>query len=390
MNFAPDLTIYADDRQYKVAGFTPCGAPKYDLRNPTRMPARGMGSADGRRVLALGEYGVSESWFHCFDIASGKELWSYPDNFVGVHGSHQACPPAVGMIRGSFGPCGVAQLAAPIGGVWVIPTNVGEWHIVSDEGFYLTRLFQGDPMKVVWPDKALPGAVLDNCPPGLGGEDFGGSCCLAKDGKFFVQAGKTGFWNIEVVGLETVKPLGGNRLAITPSDVVEAEKIRVEQLQASVGTKRMTVKKKTVTLSGNFDQDFSGADVIQFQKQEEARVRAAAAWDDQNLYLAWDVRDKTPWINKAAAPEQMYVGGDTRRLPARRRSAGGQESRRGCPRRSASFDWQLQRPTDRRDLSPRVGREETETVQLRRRQDLCDGLCGRRGRGQAQGQRPSQ
>ena len=73
------------------------------------MPARGMGSADGRRVLAIGDYGVSESWFHCFDIASGKELWSYPDNFVGVHGSHQACPPEAGMIRGSFGPCGVAQ-----------------------------------------------------------------------------------------------------------------------------------------------------------------------------------------------------------------------------------------------------------------------------------------
>ena len=321
---------------------------------------------------------------------AAKKLWSYPDNFVGVHGSHQACPPAVGMIRGSFGPCGVAKLAAPIGGVWVIPTNVGEWHIVTDEGFYLTRLFQGDPMKVVWPDKAVPGAVLDNCPPGLGGEDFGGSCCLAQDGKFFVQAGKTGFWNIEVVGLDTVKPLGGNRLAITPSDVVEAEKIRVEQLQASVGTKRMAVKKKTVTLSGNFDRDFSGADVIQFQKQEEARVRAAAAWDDQNLYLAWDVRDKTPWINKAAVPEQMYVGGDTVDFQLGDESAGGQESRRGRPGRSASFDWQLQRPTDRRDLSPRVGREETETVQLRRRQDLCDGLRGRRGRGQAQGQRPSQ
>ncbi len=73
----------------------------------------------------------------------------------------------------------------------------------------------------------------------------------------------------------------------------------------------MAVRKKTVTLGGNFDRDFSGADAIQFKKQEEAQVRAAAAWDDQNLYLAWDVRDKTPWINKAAMPEQMYVGGDT-------------------------------------------------------------------------------
>jgi hypothetical protein len=311
MGFTPDMTIYAEKRQYKVVGFTPCGAPKYDLKNPVLMPVSGVGSADGRRVLAAGAYGESQSWFLCHDIASGRKLWDYPDNFVGVHGSHQACPPAVGMIRGSFGPCGVAQLPAPIGGVWVIPTNVGEWHLLTDDGFYLTRLFQGDPMKVVWPEKAIPGAVLDNCPPGLGGEDFGGSCCLARDGKLFVQAGKTGFWNIEVVGLDTVKSLPGGEVSIAPGELAQAEKIRTEQLQAAVGTLRMAVKKKTVTLGSNLDQDFSGADVIQFKKQDEAQVRAAALWDNENLYLAWDVRDHTPWINKATVAEQMYVAGDT-------------------------------------------------------------------------------
>ncbi len=311
MNFAPDMTIYADDRQYKVAGFTSCGAPRYDLRNPTRMPAKGMGSPDRRRVLSIGEYGTSESWFNCFDVASGKKLWSYPDNFVGVHGSHQACPPVVGMIRGSFGPCGVASLPPPIGGVWVIPTNVGEWHLVTEDGFYLTRLFQGDPMKVVWPEKAVPGAVLDNCPPGLGGEDFGGSCCLATNGKLYLQAGKTGFWNIEVVGLDTVKNLGSGQVSISPGDVVKAEQARAKQLQAAVGTKRLAVRRMSMASSGNFDQDCSGADVIRFQKQDDAQVRAAAAWDDANLYLAWDVRDRTPWINKATVPEQMYTGGDT-------------------------------------------------------------------------------
>ncbi|MEJ0001216.1 MAG: hypothetical protein WDO13_19905 [Verrucomicrobiota bacterium] len=40
-------------------------------------------------------------------------------------------------------------------------------------------------------------------------------------------------------------------------------------------------------------------------------MRATAAWDDQNLYLAWDVSDGTPWINAAKVPEDMYVSGDT-------------------------------------------------------------------------------
>ena len=97
---------------------------------------------------------------------------TYPDNFNGVHGSHRAPPPEAGLIRGSYGPCGAARLPDPIGNVWVLPTNVGEWHILTEKGFYLTRLFQGDPMKFVWPEKAGPGAVMDNCPPGMGGEDL--------------------------------------------------------------------------------------------------------------------------------------------------------------------------------------------------------------------------
>jgi outer membrane protein assembly factor BamB len=311
MHFTPDMTFYAESRQYKVKGFTACGAPKYDLAHPVPTPGLGLGSADGTCVLSQGAYGESSSWYACFDIASGKKLWTYPDNFVGVHGSHQACPPVVGMIRGSFGPCGTAKLPAPIGNVWVIATNVGEWHILTHDGFYLTRLFQGDPMKIKWPEKAVPGAVMDDTPPGMGGEDFGGSICLARDGKLYVQAGKTGFWNLEVVGLDTVRTLPGSQVSISAVEVKQAEQIRVQLLQAAVGTRKLMIKKRTPGESGNFDQDFAGAEIASYKKQDSAAVRSAAAWDDRNLYLGWEVRDATPWLNAAQVPEQMYTGGDT-------------------------------------------------------------------------------
>ena len=48
MNFAPDLTIYADDRQYKVAGFTPCGR-----RNTTCGIQRGCRPAAWARPMAV-------------------------------------------------------------------------------------------------------------------------------------------------------------------------------------------------------------------------------------------------------------------------------------------------------------------------------------------------
>ena len=104
----------------------------------------------GRRAAACwpgANTARDHSWMRAFDIASGKQLWQYPDTFVGVHGSHNAPPPEIGLIRGSYPPCGAVKLPEPIGNVWVIPTNVGEWHMLTEQGYYLTRLFQPDPLE---------------------------------------------------------------------------------------------------------------------------------------------------------------------------------------------------------------------------------------------------
>ncbi len=215
------------------------------------------------------------------------------------------------MIRGSFGACGTGQLPEPIGQFWIVPTNVGEWHILTERGFYLTPLFQADPMKIAWPEQAIPGAVLDNVPPGMGGEDFGGSMTLARDGKLYVQAGKTAFWNAQVVGLETVKAMPGGSLQITETDVTLAQALREKQLQSATGEQRMTIHKMTPKFTGDINRDFNGAEIVNFRKQEDASIRCAAAWDVQNLYLAWDVKDATPWTNGATDPAQLYLYGDT-------------------------------------------------------------------------------
>ena len=99
------------------------------------------------------------------------------------------------MIRGSYGPCGTAALPKPLGNIWVLPTNIGEWHILTEDGFYLTHLFQTDPMKVRWPEKAVPGARLDDAPRD-GRRGFRRLDRCTKQGKLYLQAGKTGFWNV--------------------------------------------------------------------------------------------------------------------------------------------------------------------------------------------------
>jgi len=311
MNFSPQLDLYCGDLLFKVAGYTACGAPKYDLDHPVKLPFAGTVSADGRFVMHNGDYGVNCGWNACADILTGKTRWTYPDNFVGVHGSHNAVPPETGMIRGSYGPCGVAKLPAPIGNVWVIATNVGEWHMLTEEGYYLTRLFQPDPLKFQWPTDAVPGASMDNVPCGMGGEDFGGSISCTPDNRLFLQAGKTGFWNVEVTGLDKIHALTGAKISINAADVKIAQSFREGYLQETAGKNHLTVKKFRPAFTDNLDQDFAGAEIVKFAKQDDAAVRSTITWDTQNLYLAWEVKDNTPWVNGATDPAQMYLGGDT-------------------------------------------------------------------------------
>ncbi|HWE04328.1 MAG TPA: hypothetical protein VG326_18125 [Tepidisphaeraceae bacterium] len=323
LGVAPDMSIYIGRSQWKVTGFTPAGAPLYDLAAPTVLPAtdpsmtnsqrtdEGLGSADGRLVLYNGNYMADRTTFRCFDIASGTMLWSYPNNFVGVHGSHNATGPEVGMIRGAFGIVGTAKFPKPIGNLWAIGTNVGEWHLLTEDGFYLTRLFQPDPLKVRWPSQAVPGADMTETPPGMGGEDFGGAMTLGRDGNLYVQAGKTAFWNLEVTGLDTVRAIPGGTITLDPSDLPKALAIHEAQLQQSQGAKSLAVRKRTPVFTGKFDTDFKGDEIVKYQKGEEASARSACAWDNQNLYIGWDVKDATPWTNGARAAEEMYVGGDT-------------------------------------------------------------------------------
>lgn len=315
LGVTPDLTFYTmsgEGMQFKVNGFTDCGAPRFELQSPARLAASGLGSTDGELMLSWSGNGEDFGWVRCRRISDGKSLWSYPNNFVGVHGSHKAPPPEPGLIRGAYPACGTAKLPDPVGNAWFFPTNLGEWHVLTDRGFYLTRLFlQGDSLKIQWPETAAPGAILDNVPPGMGGEDFGGSITLANDGKLYVQAGKTAFWNVEVVGIESVKELPGGTVSISAKDSQLARTYREKHLQQRVAHQELVLTRLTPEFTGNPDRDFSGASFVHFQKQVETQVKAAAAWDDNNLYLAWDVKDSTPWINGANDPAMMYLHGDT-------------------------------------------------------------------------------
>ena len=313
LNMNSDFTLYANDLQFKVAEFTKCGAPRYDVAGARKTAPMGYGTVptpDNRKFATVGNGG----FFECYDTADGRLLWKYPNTFSGVHGSHNAPPPEVGLIRGAFGFVGNALLPTPVGGIWAINGNIGEWHVLTEDGFYLTRLFQGDGFKIQWPDQAVPGAILDNAPSGSGGEDFGGSIRQGADGKVYIQSGKVAIWNVEMTGLDTIQGLPGGKVMIAADDVKTAGTFREKQMQAAEGNKKYAVKKATIAFTGDLDADFKGFEAAEkpaFEKQAGSRVRVAMARDDANLYIGWEVQDDSPWVNGADAPEFMYARGDT-------------------------------------------------------------------------------
>ncbi len=320
------MIFYGGDYRIAPTGWTACGAPLYDGAQAKRLPApdetqgrrgvgmgcsRSFGSEDGRLVLYNGAYGAQHGDFPCYDIETGKLLWNYPNNYVGVHGGHRAPPPQTGMIRAAYDILGTGKLPEPIGDIFVIATDKGEWHILTGEGFYLTRLFEADVLKIRWPDPAVPGAIMDTVPPGMGAEDFGGSMIVGTDGQLYVQHGKTAFINSRVVGLDSVRQLPGGKLTVAQGDLAQANAFRDKLLQASVGTKMVTAKRRSVTFTGDLRKDFDTQEPLAFQKTPADRIEAAIAWDDANLYLGWQVNDATPWVNGASDPAQMYAMGDT-------------------------------------------------------------------------------
>lgn len=312
-----ELGLYASvdkaGRHFPVVRFAPSGAPVYDPAKARPLPHSGIPTADGRYLLAKTTPEKGVDFFTSYDLKNNnRELWSYPNAFHGVHGSHRAVQSRPGMLRGAFDPVGSARLPSLGGDVWVwaINGNLGEWYLLASNGHYIGRLFEGDAMRFQWPEKAAPGAVLDRVPPGMGMEDFGGSFVQSADGNYYIQAGKTASWNVSLTGLEKLQEMGSGKIQITAEEVARAATLRQELEAAAAEGKSMVVKQHTPNFTGDPEKDFGSAGRIEY-KRGDARVETRVAWDEKNLYVSWNVEDRTPWVNGAPDPTYLYIGGDT-------------------------------------------------------------------------------
>jgi hypothetical protein len=200
-----DLTLQVekpgDEAAYwllKVASWTACGAPRYEFSAPKKGPGLGAVSADARLMLAhqAANHGPILS---CSEVTTERELWKLSVNDDGHRDALPLCS---------------ARLAEPIGNVWLAAVDGGVWHLINEDGFDLAQLFETDSSKIRWPKEARPDADMTHAAKPPAGEY---TMAQGIDGKLYLQAGDSAYWNLEITGLEKVKPLPGGKITVPQS-----------------------------------------------------------------------------------------------------------------------------------------------------------------------------
>ena len=296
------------------------GAPVYDYKDAKLLVSEkvNQGSGDSQMawvdrkgdVLLMGESPMS-----MFDT-QGKLLWTYPNKWPGVHGSHKANQAKRGSVIGPLFVMGSTDLEGDQGEVFCLRGNLGESYLLTTDGLYVGSLLRdcrSGPDAL--PDNLARGMSVKDC--SAGGEPFGGSFFKnPADGKIYMEGpvdeNRAAPMVCEVKGLETIRKLPVQNIEFTQSDYESAAKI-VE--------KKVKDEKKMMVVGAPVQAVKDAPDLGTFKWGEKymakwafSNARSASAaftFDEKNLYLCFrDVTDDSPMVNTGADSKILYKSGD--------------------------------------------------------------------------------
>jgi hypothetical protein len=214
--------------------------------------------------------------------ADGTRLWTYPNQWSNVHGSHDAPLPEPGVMQGTLGILGVAPFDKD-GDVFFMNGNHGRCFLLTTDGLYLDEAFVDVRVSYLKNEYRL------------GGEIFGGSFGRSNpDGKYYVQIGHGPYRIYELQGLGACRRLTGGALEVTGEQIAAAEQQTLRQAAETLPTRE-------ATLPGR----------ISWDKDGKFRVEVDLDRDATNLRLTYRVRDDSPWRNQGRDWTQLFATGDT-------------------------------------------------------------------------------
>ncbi len=211
----------------------------------------------------------------------GKHLWSYPNQWSNVHGSHKAPLPEVGVLQGTLGILGMAKLDDQ-GDVFFLNGNHGRCFLLTSDGMYLDEVFTDVRVSYLRNEYRL------------GGEIFGGMFDRSdKDGKYYVQIGHGPYRIYELKGLKSVRR-SEVTIKVTSEQIIAAQNRNLRKIQETQVAK-----------------DFQIPGTLQWDQGGKFKVQLEASVNDGKLTLKYQVQDSSPWINHGRDKYTLFATGDT-------------------------------------------------------------------------------
>ncbi len=147
-----------------------------------------------------------------------------------------------------------------------------------------------------------------------GGEPFNGWFGKQSDGKVRMLTGIPGQAGmiVEVKGLESIKRFKGPSFEVDQAVLAKAEQANAARVAAKAQRKQYTIKRlaKPPVIDGNGNdwRDAPGVEIARKGFPEHAHARLG--YDEQFLYVHFDVSDDSPWRNGGKEFARLFKTGD--------------------------------------------------------------------------------
>lgn len=324
------LNALLGDYKMNRQGWSSCGAPMYSFENVKKfaqVPAdypntfninyqtpQGWLIADGYTKAWRGSVNPTVPGLFCGYDPTGKRRWFYPSWFH-THGSHKAPPPQPGQLAGSWYFGGDVVIKG-VGEVVHVMDNLGAHNLMTNDGLYLTKLFIDGRQGGITPDRAISGMNVDH----VSNQSEGwasGFFRHAKDHEIYViscLAKANAPCISKVRGLENVRRIAGNRITLDDTQIAHAREIPAQTFAGMPPRPMLVTQIQTPpVIDGKLD-DWNLSQGVGLPVDDHRGAVVHMAWDENNIYLAYAVRDPNPLLNNGEDPKLMFKTGSALEL----------------------------------------------------------------------------
>ena len=219
----------------------------------------------------------------------GTTRWTYPNQWRGVHGSHEAPLPERGVMQGALFFLGTAPLNERHD-VFVVNGNHGRFFVMTGDGFYLDEMFRDVRTQNVG-DEYL-----------IGGECFGGFFTRGEtDGQYYLQSGGRVY---RIQGFDKLRRDEG-RFSVSPAQLAAAQRAQLHGAGEEL-------TKREAAIPFALQAPIPGNNwPVNPPPIQWSSVQVQLAHDGQHLFAGWLVRDESPWVNQGKDWQTLFKTGDS-------------------------------------------------------------------------------